>query len=731
MVRARSEDPRTGGFGAWVVSVLMGLSSTAGCSYQGSEPPGAGGAGPGPSSSLGDGGSSSLGGGGASSLGDGGASASGDGGASSPVTPGNGEPPPSDPPDDGETPAPAAPPPSLGSLRGVPVPEPSDLSRYVKSREKAVALGKALFWDMQAGSDGVACATCHFHAGADHRKRNQLSPGLANQDPERRGRFEAMRSGGRGGPNYALRADDWPLFRRAAPGESASNILGQTDDVVSSQGVFHARFNAIVPGSEKEDCTLLPDIFQVDGVNVRRAEPRQTPTVINAVFNYRNFWDGRANHHFNGVNPFGPRDPDAAVHAVRDGVLVRETVDLDNASLASQAVGPALSPFEMSCEGRTFADIAAKLLQLTPLAGQGVDPTDSVLGALRHPSGQGLASSYRELIEGAFEDAYWSADQRVDGRPLVEANFSLFWGIAIQLYEATLVSDDTRFDRFAEGDTAALSDEERAGLALFEGKAKCINCHHGPEFTSAATRMEAAAQEGRLIKRMRMGDGGAAAYDRGFYNIGVRPTEEDIGLGGLDPFGHPLSYTRQGKLLAAGEGVPDPFRIDPASFEVNPGAPLDPGERDVVDGAFKVPTLRNVALTGPYFHNGGALTLAQVVEFYNRGGGRSARESGDTTGFGPNLTNLDPNIGPLGLTDDEKKALVSFLEALTDERVRFEMAPFDHPQLFVVDGHFWNEWTVVDDGTGRALEKIKEIPAVGAAGRGAKDLPGLAPFNPL
>lgn len=726
MVSACCCGPRTSGLGALFALALIGLSATAGCSDRAFMPGGSGGTDPGPASSLDPGGSTP------------------------PVAPGTGEPPPSYPPDHPapapEDPAPApeypapapedpppapADPPTIGSLRGVRVPEPRDLSRYVKSREAAVALGKAFFWDMQAGSDGVACATCHFHAGADHRKRNQLSPGLLHRDPERRGRFDPTESGARGGPNFALRASDWPLFRLADPGDRDSDIVFETDDIVSSQGVFRARFNAVVPGSDKEDCTLLPDVFQVHGVNVRRVEPRHTPTVINAAFNFRNFWDGRASHHFNGVNPFGRRDPDAAVHAARDGVLVREKVDLDNASLASQAVGPPVNPFEMSCEGRTFQDIGRKLLRLRPLARQGVDPTDSVLGELRHPSGQGLAPSYRELIKAAFQEAYWRSDQRVAGRPLMEANFSLFWGIAIQLYEATLVSDDTRFDRFAEGDSAALSDEERAGLAIFLGKGRCVGCHRGPELTGAATHLQGEAEEGGLIERMLMGDRLPALYDSGFYNIGVRPTEEDLGLGGVDPFGVPLSFTRQGKLRAAGEDIPDHLRIDPTSFQVRPGAPIDPHERDAVDGAFKVPTLRNVALTGPYFHNGSALTLEQVVEFYDRGGNRRLREGGDTTGLGPNATNLDPGITPLGLTDGEARALVAFLEALTDERVRFEKAPFDHPQLFVADGHFWNEWTVVDDGTGRAREKIREIPAIGAAGRAAKDLPPLAPFDPL
>src|SRR4030095_5109774 len=65
-----------------------------------------------------------------------------------------------------------------GDLRAVAVPGPSNLDDFVRDRAMARALGKALFWDMQVGSDGVqACATCHFRAGADTRSKNQVSPG--------------------------------------------------------------------------------------------------------------------------------------------------------------------------------------------------------------------------------------------------------------------------------------------------------------------------------------------------------------------------------------------------------------------------------------------------------------------------------------------------------------------------------------------------------------------------
>src|SRR5262245_43747938 len=72
-----------------------------------------------------------------------------------------------------------SPPPALTT---VPIPDVDDLDDFVSSRSWAVVLGKALFWDQQVGSDGMACASCHFSAGADGRRKNQLSPSLNNLD---------------------------------------------------------------------------------------------------------------------------------------------------------------------------------------------------------------------------------------------------------------------------------------------------------------------------------------------------------------------------------------------------------------------------------------------------------------------------------------------------------------------------------------------------------------------
>jgi cytochrome c peroxidase len=93
--------------------------------------------------------------------------------------------------------------------------------------------------------------------------------------------------------------------------------------------------------------------FAVGSINTRRVEPRNTPSVINAVFNHRQFWDGRAENIFNGVNHLGRRDPAARVLRVEEsGELAEVIVALENSSLASQAVAPIVSDLEMATPGR-------------------------------------------------------------------------------------------------------------------------------------------------------------------------------------------------------------------------------------------------------------------------------------------------------------------------------------------------------------------------------------------
>jgi cytochrome c peroxidase len=611
-----------------------------------------------------------------------------------------------------------------GYLADVAVPGPPNLQEYIRDPEMAIALGKALFWDMQVGSDGIqACASCHFRAGADPRSKNQVHPGHRSVFP---------------GPNVQLEALDFPLTRLADPGVRG-NLNPDTDssDVVSSQGIHY-------PGSVRD-----PDGFSIGSVNTRRVEPRNTPTVINAVFNHRQFWDGRADNVFNGVNHLGDRDPDARLYVAEGLITLAEVrVALVDSSLASQAVAPIVSDFEMAAPGRTRLDVARELTRLhrnrgklftglRPLGKQRVSPTDSVLGEMSRWPWKGLEfNRYDEMIKAAFHEKWWRSWRLIrvneDGTTtvitrkqgleddelgeneftLIQYNFSLFFGLAVQMYESTLVADDTPWDRFRRAhpdpqdpalnpwtneDPDHINRLALFGAHLFNDRTRgptnirCSNCHEQAEMTDASVR--------RVVSGGAVRNRDGNVIDRGFNNIGVRPTLNDLGIGASDAFG-PLSFTR--------EEFPDG---PPPTFG---GAAVNKGFG--VDGAFKIPSLRNVALTAPYFHNGDAVTLRQAVEFYSRGGNVFPVLAADGT-----------EIEPLGvplLTSDEVDALVAFLESLTDERVLYRRAPFDHPQLFVPNGHPGGPESTSDaNNDGLADDILVEIPEVGAGG--GPPLPGF------
>ena len=655
---------------------------------------------------------------------------------------------------------------ALTTLKGVEAPLP-DLTGIVTNHGKAIALGKALYWDIQAGSDGQACASCHFRAAADSRTKHQLNPGP-------NGVFDV----GDGTSNYQLEPADFP-FATFTDILDRNTLIENKDDRASSQGTFGADFISIVhyfgpaqPGVRPDDVCDRPRdlnafpahdfIVGVQGdpfaLRARKVEPRNTPTVINAVFNNRNFWDGRANFNFNGVDPFGKRSPGKIV--VRDAYGARslETLQLPRSSVASQAVGPPLSQFEMSCFGRTFPDIGHKLLSKKALKFQDVDPNDSVLRKFRNRHGKGLWLPYIRLVKQSFDKKFWGDETnrwRIDTGSLVpdpsgfrqvELNFSMFWGIAVMLYEATLISDDSKFDRvFDSPSTASFTVAEQLGFDVFtnaEGVngGNCVNCHDG-RLLSKAARLD--TEINGEIERMVMGDQDnprPALYDNGFYNIGVTPTIEDLGVGGVGDFGFPLSLTRQfvndpGLTMI---GV-DMFDQGIDDFEVlfdcggvdGPcdanGIPLNiGGHRVAVDGAFKVPILRNLGLTPPFFHNGGYKNLREVVDFYNHGGNRQGNcefdvngvptevdtTATDGNGDGVEECNLDPDITNLGLTEDELEGLVAFLLTLTDERVACESGVFDHPSIVISSGHEAFD----SDFDGEAEDMLISVPETGVAG---------------
>jgi cytochrome c peroxidase len=159
---------------------------------------------------------------------------------------------------------------------------------------------------------------------------------------------------------------------------------------------------------------------------------------------------------------------------------------------------------------------------------------------------------------------------------------------ALAAYERTLVCDDTAYDKFAQGDSAALSADAKAGLELFEGKAMCVACHSAPHFTAAAF-------------------GQGAFYNIGVGTVGVADEKVDVGR---------MKVTSDAKDWAA----------------------------------FRPPSLRNVAKSAPYFHDGHVATLKDAVRLMASGGYENK--------------NRTPLMADRKLSDAELNQLVTFLESL-------------------------------------------------------------------
>src|SRR5207237_1651182 len=137
---------------------------------------------------------------------------------------------------------------------------------------------------------------------------------------------------------------------------------------------------------------------------------RNTLTVINSVVKCRNFCDGRASNIFTEMTAFGDSGPALNALLTSDGDLIAEQVRVENAGLASQAVGPPVNNLEMSYDGRTWPKLGKKMLSLRPQAKQRVAPNDSVLGPLANPAGRGLLPqlTYQSMVQTAFQPEYWS-----------------------------------------------------------------------------------------------------------------------------------------------------------------------------------------------------------------------------------------------------------------------------------------------------------------------------------
>lgn len=575
----------------------------------------------------------------------------------------------------------------------------------------AKVLGKALFYDEQAGSDGNSCGSCHFHAGADPRVRNQLNPGFNDlrAGPGGDTTFGSSRSdtgdvlpghmpsGALADSNYVLQPEDMPLHKLQDETDRNSPVVTTTNDRVSSLGAFAGTFNRVGHNGRRDRCGP-PDasVFHAGPYAARQVEPRNTPTFHNAAFQHRNFWDLRANNLFTGLGVFGlrevlgdPADPydprhDNRIVVIEHGKPKLTYLKVENASTASQAVGPPLSALEMSCDGRHFPDVARKLLFSIPLHRQRISKHDSLLGPYVSRSGKGLRLPYlySVLIMKTFSPKYWALPGRYrivhgklvkdpHGYSQLELNFSMFWGLAIQAYELTQVSDRSEIDALqAEGRlvmrpafvpagpnvggcTSPTGDVDPLllrGCTIFmrfnpnpalptppDGVrgGNCFVCHNAPGGGVGRPVQpllsEAAFQHGEVFPLfLTVGDasGFNDLRDNGTANIGLRDVESDRMMGNTDPYGNPLSYGRQ--LWNYLDGVPGAVLDPPLQRLIDAGgAPTRVGLTDPTpggtfrklesDGASKAPILRNVALTAPYFSWGGYPSLRQVLKVYNRG----------------------------------------------------------------------------------------------------------------
>jgi cytochrome c peroxidase len=277
------------------------------------------------------------------------------------------------------------------------------------------------------------------------------------------------------------------------------------------------------------------------GINGRVGQ-RNAPTILNALYNKTQFWDGRVK------------------------------------TLEEQAALPIVNPNEM---GQPSMDAA--------------------------------------IAKIAAIEEYKQTFRQVFGRPPNGADLMR----AIASYERTLVSFDSPFDHFVAGEKNAIDDSAKRGWELFNTKGRCNKCHALTEKQRDVTTFT----------------------DNDFHNIGIGILRHNV-----------VALARQAEELIRSGHLE---AIDRAAIGTDMSALgrflITKKEADTA--AFKTPDLRNVLVTGPYFHDGSQETLWDVIDHYNKGNG---------------LHNpyLDEDIQPLGLTEREIDDLVSFLVSLTSAQYR-------------------------------------------------------------
>ena len=268
-----------------------------------------------------------------------------------------------------------------------------------------------------------------------------------------------------------------------------------------------------------------------------RVGQRNAPTILNALYNKTQFWDGRVN------------------------------------TLEEQAANPIVNAFEMG-----------------------------------HPNLDAAVAQIARVEE------YQQAFQRVFGRPPNGPDLLR----AVASYERTQLSFDSPFDHFIAGDKNAIDASAKRGWELFNTQARCNKCHALTDTQRDVT----------------------VFTDNDFHNIGIGIIRHNV-----------VALARQAEqLIKSG----DTAAVDRAAIQTDMSALgrflITKKEKDIA--SFKTPDIRNVLVTGPYFHDGSQETLWDVIDHYNKGDG---------------LQNpyLDEDMQPLALTETDIDDLVAFLASLT------------------------------------------------------------------
>jgi cytochrome c peroxidase len=232
---------------------------------------------------------------------------------------------------------------------------------------------------------------------------------------------------------------------------------------------------------------------------------------------------------------------------------------------------------------------------------------------------------------------------------------------AIAAYEWELSSTDAAFDRFVNGDRGALSVPAVRGLKLFVGRAACIDCHNTPFFSDGSFRNIGVPQRGPGVPT----EADCPSGDRKCDCVSQNPNTGVVGESCL-PWGHYFGLIKLRSRTFRRDGE---FSDDPAAAATHDAyyqASAAPGPE--TRGAWRTPSLRDVALTAPYMHDGVYRTLDEVVVHYDQGG----------TAEGVAGKSLE--LRPLHLSVRDRSDLVEFLRTLTGVPARPELHTAPDPR---------------------------------------------------